>query len=67
LVGGERHLAQEMAGDEDGPALGGEAAEQFAHPPDALRVQPVHWLVAQDHRRIAQQRRGQAQPLTHPQ
>ena len=41
VVGGERHLAHQVGGDEDRAALGGEPLEQVPHPVDALRVEAV--------------------------
>ena len=38
-----------------------------AHPADALRVQPVGRLVEHQHRRVGQQRAGDAEPLPHAQ
>ena len=40
---------------------------RFAHPAHALRVQAVERLVEQQHRRIAEQRGGDAEPLLHAQ
>ena len=39
--------------------------QQGAHPDDALRVQAVDRLVEQQHRRVAEQRGGDAEPLAH--
>ena len=58
-------LAHQVAGDEHGPALGGERPQQAADPPDALRVEAVDRLVEQQHRRVAEQRAGDAEPLPH--
>jgi hypothetical protein len=45
----------------------GQRPEQIAHPPDALRVQPVGRLVENQHLRIPQQRRRHAEALPHAQ
>ena len=65
VVGGHRHLAHQVAGDEHGAALGGERPQQGADPADALRVEPVDRLVEQQHLRVAEQRGGDAEPLAH--
>ena len=44
VVGGQRHLAHQVRGDEDGATLGGESLEQVADPVDALRVEAVRRL-----------------------
>src|ERR1700728_3424684 len=62
VIGGLRHLAHQMAGDQDGAAVGGHRPEQLADPADALRVKAVDRLVEQEHRRVGQQRRRDAQP-----
>ena len=67
MVGGQGHLAHQVAGDEHGPALGGQRLEQAADPVDALRVQAIDRFVEHQHRRVAEQGRGDAQPLLHAQ
>ena len=67
VVGGLGDLGQDVTGDQDGPSFGGQAAEQVAQPPDALRVQAVGGLVQDQHGRVAEQRGGQAEPLPHAQ
>ena len=57
--------AEDVAGEEDRPPLGGERAKQLAEPADALRVEPVRRLVEDEHLRVAEQRAGQAEPLAH--
>ena len=42
VLGGQRHLVHQVRGDEDRPALGGEALQQRADPADALGVEAVH-------------------------
>ena len=59
-------LGQHMAGDQDGAALGRRAAQQVAQPADALRVEAVGRLVEDQHLRVAEQRRGEPEPLAHP-
>ena len=65
VVGGQRHLRHQVAGDEDRAALGGQLPGEGAHPADALGVQAVDRLVEDDDRRVAEQRDGDAQPLAH--
>ena len=60
-------LAEQVRGQQHRAAAGRVAAEQAAHPADALRVQPVGRLVEHQHRRVGQQRAGDAQPLPHAQ
>ena len=45
----------------------GQRPEQVAHPPDAFRVQPVGRLVENQHLRVPEQRRRQAETLPHAQ
>jgi hypothetical protein len=65
-VGGQGHLAHEVAGDQDRAAFGGEGAQQLADPLDALGVEAVDRFVEEQSRRVAQQRRGDAEALAHP-
>jgi hypothetical protein len=65
-VGGEGHLAHEVARDEDRSALGGEGPEQLADPLDAFGVEPVHRLVQQQRGGVAEQGGGDAESLPHP-
>ena len=65
VVGGDRHLVHQVAGYQDGPALGGQLLHQVPDPQHALGVQPVHRLVQQQHLRVAEQGRGDAEPLAH--
>ena len=65
VVGGDRHLAHQVAGDEDRAAFGGELPHEGADPADALRVQAVDRLVQQQHLGIAEHRRRDAEPLGH--
>ncbi|EOY50370.1 hypothetical protein SLI_5662 [Streptomyces lividans 1326] len=65
VVGGQRHLAHQVRGDEDGAAFRGERLHQVAHPVDALRVEAVDRLVEEQHLGVAEQRGGDAEPLAH--
>ena len=67
VVGGERHLAHEVAGHEHGATLGGQALEQRPHPQDALGVEPVDGLVEEEHSGVAEEGGGDAEPLGHAQ
>ena len=67
VVGGEGHLAHQMARDEDRAALRGERAQKVSDPSDPLRIEPVDGLVEQHHPRVAKQRAGDPQPLAHSQ
>lgn len=56
-----------MAGHEDRLALGGgQVPQELAQPPDPFGVQAVGRLVEQQHLRVAQQRRREGEPLSHP-
>jgi hypothetical protein len=55
-----------VAGDEHGPALVGQPADQAAQPVDALRVEAVGRLVQDQDVGVAQQGGGQAEALAHP-
>ena len=65
LVGGLGHLAHQVARDEDGTTLGGQAAQELADPADAVGVEPVDRLVEHQHAGVAQQRGGDAETLAH--
>src|SRR5262249_2651314 len=60
-------LAEHVAGDHDGPALVGLAAQQAAQPGDAGRVEAVGRFVEQQYLRVADQRRGRPEALPHAQ
>ena len=47
------------------PPRVGEVAQVGAQPADAVRVETVGRLVEQQHLRVAEQRAGQSEPLTH--
>ena len=65
VVGGVLQLAHQVAGHQHRAALGGQRAQEAAHPHDALGVQAVERLVQHQHRRVAEHRRGDAEPLAH--
>ena len=65
VVGGERHLAHQVRGDEDRAALGGERLEQVADPVDALGVEPVDRLVEQHRRGSPSSAERDPEPLAH--
>src|SRR5215469_10072495 len=65
VVGGLGHLAEHVAGDNDGAALVGQGAQQPAQPGDAGGVEAVGRLVEQENLRVAEEGRGQAQALAH--
>ena len=58
-------LGEQVRGDEDGGAIGGNLADQPAHLPGPLRIQAVGWLI-QDHQVARPQQAGSdCQPLLH--
>ena len=65
LVDGLGNLGQHVAGEQDGAPLAGEPAQQVAQPADAGRVQAVGRLVEDEDGRVAEQRTGERQALTH--
>ncbi len=65
VLGGQRHLAHQVRGDEHRAAFGGQLLEQVAHPLDALRVKAVDRLVEHHGVGIAEQRRGDPEALSH--
>src|SRR6185437_12412781 len=67
VVGGQGHLAHQVAGDQHGAALGGERPHQGPDPVDAVGVEAVHRFVEDEHGRVPEERRGDAEPLTHAQ
>ena len=64
-VGGQCHLAHQVAGDQHRAALVGERAQQLADPPDALGVEAVDRLVEEEGAGVAEQRGGDAEALAH--
>ena len=67
MIRGQRHLAHQVAGDQDRAALLGQRPHERPDPQDPLRVEPVDRLIEQQRARIAEQRPGDAQPLRHAQ
>lgn len=65
VVGGEGHLTHQVRGDEDRAALPGKGLHEVADPVDALGVQTVHRLVEHQDLGVAEQRPGDAEPLSH--
>ena len=65
LVGDQLDLVEQVAGEQHGAAAVGVPLEQAAHPPDAGRVEAVGGLVEDQHRRVAEQGVGDAEPLPH--
>jgi hypothetical protein len=65
VAGGQRHLAHQVAGDEDGAAAGSVRGEQVADPPHAVGVQPVDRLVQDEDLGVGQQGGGDAEALAH--
>jgi hypothetical protein len=66
VVRGDRHLIHQVRGDEHGAALVREHFHQVPNPDDAFRVEPVDRLVEDQQPGVAEQRRGDAEPLPHP-
>jgi hypothetical protein len=58
-------FAHQVAGDQDGAALRRQRSQEALHPDDALGVHAVVRLVEDQHRRVAEQRGRDAQPLPH--
>jgi hypothetical protein len=65
VVGRQSHLAHQVAGQEDGPPVPGQAFDQFAYPGHALRVEAVDRLVQDQGGGVAQEGPGQTQTLAH--
>ena len=65
VVGGLRHLAHEVAGEQDGAPLGGDVPDELTHPPHALGVEAVDGFVEDQGVRVAQERGGDAESLPH--
>ena len=62
---GLRHLTHQVGRHEHRVPVRGQILEHGSHPADALRVQAVDRLVQHHGLRVAQQRRGHPEPLTH--
>ena len=60
-----RHLAEQVGAHQHGASLGGEVAQEPAHPPDAFGVKAVDRLVEKQHLRVPEHRDGEPQALTH--
>ena len=65
LVGDQLDLVEQVAREQHRAAAVGVALEERAHPPDAGGVEPVGGLVEDQHRRVAEQRVGDAEALLH--
>ena len=65
LVDGLRNLREHVTRDQDRPPLARERAEEIAEPADALRIEAVCGLIEHEHLGIAQESRGEAEPLPH--
>ena len=59
--------AEEVRRDEHGPIVRGDAADQVAHLADADRVEAVGGFVEDEQVGVAEQGRGDAEPLLHAQ
>ena len=66
MIGSQCHLAHQMRRDEHCATLRGEPSKEVAHPVDPFGIQSVDGLVEHHRLRIADQRRRDSQPLTHP-
>jgi hypothetical protein len=64
-VGGLRHLGEHVTRHQHGPALRREPAHEVAQPADPLRIEPVGGLVQDQDPGIAEQGRGEREPLAH--
>lgn len=67
MVCGQRHFAHQVGGDEDRPSLGRQPLHKIPDPENSLRVQTIDGFVEHEDLRVAQQRRGDSQPLAHTQ
>src|SRR5215470_3032456 len=65
VVGCVLHFRHQVAGYEYGAPLGGERLHEVADPQDPLGVQAVDRFVEHEDGRVAEQRRGDAEPLAH--
>ena len=65
-VGDLLQVGQDVAGDDHGPALPGQPAQQVAQLHPAARVQPGRRLVEQQHGRVVHERPDQPEPLLLP-
>src|SRR5207302_2887544 len=60
------YLREEMARQQHGDPLAGQAANEVAHVAHAGRVEAGSGLVQEEQLRLPQKRRGDAEPLAHP-
>ena len=67
VVGGERHLAHEVARNENRSPFASEALQEVSHPTNTIGVEAVDRFIEEKYLRIAEQRCGDAEPLTHAQ
>ena len=65
VIGGLGHLAHQVAGEEHRAPLGGQALHQVSNPEDAVGVETVDRLIEDQRVGVAEQGRGDAEPLTH--
>jgi hypothetical protein len=65
VICGQSHLAHEVAREQDGLSVRCRLPDEPAHPQDAFRVEAVHRLVQDQGVRVAQERGGDAEALTH--
>ena len=54
MVGGLRHFTQQVRADQHSAALGGQGAQEFPHPADALRVEAVDGFVEDEDFRVTE-------------
>ena len=59
------HFGQEVAGHEDGVAVGGSCPEQVSEGSDALGVESVSWFVEDEDRWVTEEGGGEAEALSH--
>ena len=67
VIGDQLHLAHQVRGQQHRASLLGQFGDQGTDPLDAVEVEAVDGLVEDQHSRVGQQRRGDAQALAHPQ
>ena len=65
-VGDGLDLGQQVRGEQDGAAAVGEVAQQPPHPAHPFGVEAVGGLVEDQDLRVAEQRVGEAEALSHP-
>src|SRR3954454_21906822 len=61
------HFREEMARDEDGPAVRSEVAQEYTQPLDAFGIEPVRGFVEDQTLGSAKERTRESEPLPHPQ